>query len=415
MTTASDEEVRLRAFEAAHEDAERRFDAARREARRASLPDETTPITSTRGLARWVWRRLDPRARRARWVRAAVGVARHPAVRAILGWPERAAPSIEDEAPRLSFEAPQAGLRFAIAARVPALETATRHGDYHFAAALAEALVRQGHSARVDLLPDGPPPRARADDVVVVLRGLARYEPTPGPVHLLWVISHPELVTNEELAAFDQVFVASTAHARALADAPTRRPVEALLQCTDPHRFYPDPDPTLAHGVLFVGNSKGIHRPIVHDAVERGLPLTVYGGDWSGLIPDAAIAGRGVPNRTVRRHYSSCKVLLNDHWPRMRSLGYLSNRLFDAAACGACIVSDPAIGLEAVFGDAVTTYTTPQELEDRVRALLLDEGRRRTLGAAARRAVAAHDFDHRARVLVARAKALLGARDRSGP
>lgn len=36
--------------------------------------------------------------------------------------------------------------------------------------------------------------------------------------------------------------------------------------------------------------------------------------------------------------------------------GFLSNRLFDAAACGAMIVSDRVKGLEAVFGEAIACY-----------------------------------------------------------
>jgi spore maturation protein CgeB len=47
----------------------------------------------------------------------------------------------------------------------------------------------------------------------------------------------------------------------------------------------------------------------------------------------------------------------------MREEGFVSNRLFDAAACGACIVSDTALGIEEIFSDTIFTYHTADELK----------------------------------------------------
>ena len=44
----------------------------------------------------------------------------------------------------------------------------------------------------------------------------------------------------------------------------------------------------------------------------------------------------------LNRYYSSAKIVLNDHWPDMRAHGFLSNRLYDALACGAFVISDAA-------------------------------------------------------------------------
>jgi spore maturation protein CgeB len=46
----------------------------------------------------------------------------------------------------------------------------------------------------------------------------------------------------------------------------------------------------------------------------------------------------------------------------MQKKGFISNRLFDAAACGAAIVSDKISGLEEVFDDVIITYSSPKEL-----------------------------------------------------
>ena len=70
-----------------------------------------------------------------------------------------------------------------------------------------------------------------------------------------------------------------------------------MLQATDPVLFHPQPglEDTGAE-VLFVGNSRRVLRPVVRDALEAGLPLTVYGDLWDGLVPDGVVAGRSLPN-----------------------------------------------------------------------------------------------------------------------
>jgi spore maturation protein CgeB len=60
--------------------------------------------------------------------------------------------------------------------------------------------------------------------------------------------------------------------------------------------------------------------------------------------------------------------VLNDHWADMARNGFVSNRLFDAAASGALVVSDRVPGVEDLFAGAVRTYDSVEELRDLVRA-----------------------------------------------
>jgi spore maturation protein CgeB len=86
----------------------------------------------------------------------------------------------------------------------------------------------------------------------------------------------------------------------------------------------------------------------------------------------------------------------------MASHGFLNNRLFDAVACGARVVSDEVPGLAEVFGDAVAIYRSPRDL-----AALCDPAHRQRFGSEdVRRARAAavaadHSFAARARQLMA--------------
>ncbi len=55
-------------------------------------------------------------------------------------------------------------------------------------------------------------------------------------------------------------------------------------------------------------------------------------------------------------------MVLNDHWEDMRTSGFISNRLFDAAASGARVITDAVEGLPATFGDSVQVYRSQEDL-----------------------------------------------------
>ena len=287
--------------------------------------------------------------------------------------------------------------RISIKVPVPRKKEAEQWGDYHFALGLKRALIKYGHAVRIDLLPDWETPLGFADDVVIVLRGLSRYVPKPDHINIMWNISHPDKIAAQEYEAYDHVFVASQSYAEEL-KAEIKTPVTALLQCTDTSLFYPDARKNVpAHDVLFVGNSRKQDRKIVKDAIACNLPLSVYGTLWKGLIPERYIKGAYVKNQELRCFYSRCKILLNDHWPSMGAKGFISNRIFDAGTCGACVVSDSASGMDALFGDAVTTYRNTGELKNIVSDLLLNADKRRACGDKLREIVRQnHTFEKRA-------------------
>lgn len=303
--------------------------------------------------------------------------------------------------PSTVADGPAAGLpslRWAV--KIAAPEAKGREwGDLHFATALAAALERLGQQVAVDFREAAERPTQGLDDVVLVLRGLDDVRVQPGRVNLLWVISHPELVTPSEMRAYDQVFAASLTWA-AKAGTALGRPVLPLLQATDAHRFHPGgATADTGHPVLFLGNSRKVYRPVVRHLVEAGVDVAVYGSLWDSYIPSDLIRGTHVANAEVPAMYRTSGVVLNDHWEDMRVEGFLSNRLFDAAAVGARVVSDDVPGTE-VFGGLVRTYRTPAELVALVAGAqdaFPDEQRRLELAEVVRRE---HSFDARARELL---------------
>ncbi len=235
-------------------------------------------------------------------------------------------------------------------------------GDTHFGESLRAALVATGQAAVVHRHGSHTAPCTAHDDVNLVIRGLDRVRPMPGQVNILWVISHPEAVSVEEIREFDLVFAASLSWSRKMTEL-SGRDVLPLLQATDVARFNETAAPRLLDAVLFVG---GIHvgreRPVVNDALAARVPLGVYGPGWAGRLPEGVHLGEYVENHELASYYRGAHRVLADHWEVMADEGFIQNRLFDAVAAGCYVISDEVEGIADVFRGAVQTYTTPSEL-----------------------------------------------------
>jgi spore maturation protein CgeB len=291
--------------------------------------------------------------------------------------------------------------RYAILIGIPDWEQAPAWGDYHFARGLQRQLERRGHPTRIHLLEEwNRAPSARAD-VAVHLHGLSDHRPRPSQLNALWIISHPDRISPQVCDRYDIVFVASQTFAAGLAGR-VRVPVVTLEQATDPERFVPDPTGPI-HDLLFVANTRGVRRAIVDDLLPTVHELAIYGQGWTAEIVDPVhVRADHVPNDVLNRYYSSARVVLNDHWPDMRANGFLSNRLYDALACGACVISDEVVGLDETFEGTILSYKDRDELRRLVDMYLSDAEARRALGERGRAIVLErHTFGHRIDQLLA--------------
>lgn len=126
----------------------------------------------------------------------------------------------------------------------------------------------------------------------------------------------------------------------------------------------------------------------------------MWGPGWRDYLPKSAIGGDYLPNELLPQKYAEASVVLSDHFPDMARLGFINNRVFEAVATGARVISDQVAGLNDVFGDMVATYDSLDELRE-----LFDHRASRfggTAGAEQRATFVAehHSFDARARQLV---------------
>lgn len=300
-------------------------------------------------------------------------------------------------------------LRFAVTVAAPSMKVAAEWGDWHLAHALARALRRRGHDVLVQTVDHADDATVRMCDVHLVLRGLEPVRRSAGQRHVLWIISHPESIEDEELDAADLVLVASERFAGHLRTR-TTTPVEILLQATDQHRFHPRPiDPTHRHPVTVVAKTREVLRPVVADAITVGLRPSIYGGGWRDLVDPSLIVADHVDNEELPAVYSSAGVVLNDHWRTMQAWGFVSNRLYDVLACGIPVISDPVSGLAELFDGGVLEYHSPMELRELVDQVLADPIGARDRAERGRAAVIAnHTFDQRAAELISALQRLPG-------
>lgn len=251
---------------------------------------------------------------------------------------------------------------FCIKIGVPTKSQMEKWGDYYLAKSLSDELVRQGHNSHIQILPQWDTDEDMNDDIIIHLRGLSTYRVKPRHFNIMWNISHPESISKEEYEKYDLVLVSSVMYAEKLKK-DILVPVESFLQFTDLLLFYFKNNHRYKHPLIFVGNSRGVCRQIVQDAINCSNELKVIGSNWKRLIPRAHILEEWHANDKLNEVYSSCRILLNDHWEDMRKYGFINNRFFDAIACKAIVVNDDHLEIKKMFPMALT-YSGVDQLKE---------------------------------------------------
>jgi hypothetical protein len=291
--------------------------------------------------------------------------------------------------------------RWSLRIGTPAGRGAARWGDGPVAATIARELRVHGLVARSVGRDRWGSGADRAADVTVHLKGRGVAPVADGQTNVIWVLSHPSEVAPGELEAADLVIAGSGELAERYRGS-SRLDVAVLPQAADGRRFTAGAaDPTLASRVLFIGNTRSVPRPAALGALDAGLALTLIGRGWERYVDPGRILRESVPYGDLPAWYRSADVVLNDHWDEMARWGLVSNRVFDALACGACVVSDEVAGMDVLLDGAVATFRDREDVGPSVRRLLADPAERRARAERGQRVVlAAHTWERRAADLI---------------
>ncbi len=299
------------------------------------------------------------------------------------------------------LQATRVGIRVATKTAAVALEW----GDTYLAWDLAEAFGKIGWPARVHYRDGWADPAVGRSDLVIDLLGLAAPTDVAGRHRILWLISHPEHADDTVLARYDLVYVASDTFADVLRDR-LDVPVRPLHQATDATRFAPSAGAP-SRDLIFVANWRPGRR-VLEDLLPGDRDLLVFGRGWTpDRLDPRYLGGEHIPNDELGAWYGSSAIVLNDHWASMRREGFISNRIYDAAATGALVISDDVVGLDGEFDGGVVGYRDRDHLRQVIDQYLGDPVLRQTTGERAQAAVLArHTFDHRVRAIAADVAAL---------
>lgn len=253
-------------------------------------------------------------------------------------------------------------------------------GDWYYAQAMKRAFDDAGY--QVNVLPVQNWYERSTAKYVIVLRGLKKYDGIrkPGKKYLMWNISHPDMVSLPEYNSYDHVFFASKKMYREYKDK-LKCPSSILYQCAETDLMsgnYPDDKP---YELLFIGNSRGVYRKIIRDLLPTKHELFIFGSEWEKFPANKYVVSEVVKRDLVGQTYHSAKIVLNDHWDDMRENGIISNRIFDALAAGAFVISDDNPEIKTIFGNSVATYKTREELANIIEHYLSNDVEREKLAA----------------------------------
>ena len=232
---------------------------------------------------------------------------------------------------------------------------------------------------------------------------MSEFEPVNSALNILWVISHPELVSEKELSVYDVVFLASKSYPEN-SNFSRLRNLKYLPQATDTSRFFPHPKNTAHQSkAIYVANSRKVDRTAARFARELGLELEVYGQHWEGLIPDDWIKKEFITNSQLPNYYGNSTVVVNDHWGSQIEYGIASNRLFDVLACNRKFLTDNIESIPTDLKPFVLGYTDSGSFEKGLKILLNNaEEIHNDLGQSSHEVVAKkHSFDSRVEEILA--------------
>jgi len=237
-----------------------------------------------------------------------------------------------------------------------------RWGDHWFGKELINALSVEG------AVITGKEPK-----VLIHLHGIPINKVEEPTYNIIWIHSHPDMITPQSLSLYDHIFCLSPQFLEKIRT--MGREGELLIGGTakQPHIGVSE----FSHDIVFVANGKqGKGRRIIHDLISLGKQwidrLDVWGEGWEGILPKKCIRGVYFDNQKLPDLYASSRVVLNDHHEDMLREGFLNPRILDVMASGGVVVSDSLPNAQDIFGEALLTYTSPEELDQILHHLFED-------------------------------------------
>lgn len=275
--------------------------------------------------------------------------------------------------------------------------------------------------------------RARGADLVAKCSGVGGWDfelaagvqslRRPGTLVAFWDVDAPQTLSEafaepegppgtfrSLVPGFDMVLLYGGG--RPVQDAYARLGVRAshlIYNAVDPEEYYPvAPDPARACDLLLMANRMPDREERVRQLFFRAAQLApelsfILGGSGWGDCPmpsNVRWAGH-MPTGEHRSWNCSARMVLNVVRQSMAEYGFSPpTRVFEVAGCGACLITDAWVGVEAFFeaGRELLVAASAEEIVRHLRTTSAEQAQ--LIGRAAReRVVREHTYDGRAEVL----------------
>lgn len=253
--------------------------------------------------------------------------------------------------------------------------------DYWVKHELTDAFTKMGY-----LVTDEEP------EITIHLFGSPVWGLPKDTYNIIWIYSHPDLITPFILRNYDKIFCLSSRFAKKIKEmgfeadvmigATSKRPVEKEI----------------LYDVILVGNSKykgHIRQMVVSELITNTQHrFKVFGSGWR--LPKDHYGGRYIDYRGIENLYASSLICLNDHHEDMKREGFVSLRIFDVLASGGFVISDKNPGIEEIFGNSVPQYESVTHLRELIDFYINNPDERRGLMEKGKEIALSHTWRKRA-------------------
>ncbi len=198
-------------------------------------------------------------------------------------------------------------------------------------------------------------------DIILHLFGVPVSNLPEEPYKIIWIHSHPDLVSSEILEQYEKIYCQSPTYLEKIKKWGFKP--ELLVGGTAKKPVKTNP----RYDLVFVGNTKGhFGRKIIKDLGNIKHELKVWGEGWDRILTPEQYGGLYYENKHLGELYAASAIVLNDHHEDMRREGFLNPRILDAYASGGFVISDYIEGIDSVFGDTLVRYKNPEHLRELV-------------------------------------------------
>lgn len=269
-------------------------------------------------------------------------------------------------------------------------------GDTYFGEQLAESFRKSGNSCDVYVKNEWY--ENTNHDIAIHIKGIYRYYPNKACKNILWIISHPELISKEELDSYDIILCASYFFKKQIEQI-TTKPCHFFPQATTLSFINDTQQQTDEIDILFVGNNyeykNNRRRQIIQDIIDARIryEIKIIGRFWDGYISNNMLLAENIDQESIPKYYKMAKINLNDHQYTMANYGFINNRTYDLAALKQFQISNHTHGLNEL---GVTTYSNTIDLKHKIEYYISNANARNEIAQYSHQKCINETFDKRA-------------------